>query len=51
MSGAAYRVQYKTNASDTQWLDLLPDVLATGATASRTNQPIGRQRFYRIRLL
>jgi subtilisin family serine protease len=49
VSGLNYRVQYKTNLSDTAWSDLSPDVPASGATASKTNQPLVSRRFYQIR--
>ena len=48
VSGVTYRVQYKTNLGDAAWLDLPPDVVASGATASKTNQPLVSRRFYRI---
>jgi hypothetical protein len=48
VSGATYRVQYKTNLADAAWSDLSPDVVANGATASMTNQPLVSRRFYRV---
>jgi hypothetical protein len=49
VSGLTYRVQYKTNLGDTAWSDLSPDVPASGATASKTNQPLVSRRFYQVR--
>ena len=49
VSGLTYRVQFKTNLSDTAWSDLSPDVPASGTTASKTNQPLVGRRFYQIR--
>jgi hypothetical protein len=50
--GTSYRVQYENSLSDSGWIDLSPDVTATGLTASRTNF-VGAtpQQFYRVRLL
>jgi hypothetical protein len=47
--GTTYRLQFKTNLTDTIWGDLIPDVTATGATAS-TSDPFGTNdmRFYRV---
>jgi hypothetical protein len=49
ISGTTYRVQFKTNLTDTSWGDLVPDVTATGATAS-TSDPSSTNdmRFYRV---
>jgi hypothetical protein len=49
VSGLTYRVQYKTNPGDTAWSDLSPDVPASGATASKTNQPLVSRRIYQVR--
>ena len=46
--GTTYRVQFKTDLNDTNWTALLPDVTATGSTASLTDPPAATQRFYRI---
>jgi hypothetical protein len=47
-----YHVQYKTNLTSANWIDLAPDVTATGSTASFTDHPAGgRQRYYRVALL
>jgi hypothetical protein len=48
VSGATYRVQYKTSLNDSGWSDLSPDVVANGATASLTDKSLGNRRFYRI---
>jgi len=48
--GVVYTLQYKTNLSDSSWIDVPPGaVAATGATGSR-NDTVGtaRQRFYRV---
>jgi hypothetical protein len=48
ISNSVYRVQYKTDPASTNWLDLAPDVTATGGTASFTDQPgNASQRLYR----
>ena len=47
--GTTYRVQFKTNLTDTAWGDLVPDVTATGATASASDpSSTNDMRFYRI---
>jgi hypothetical protein len=44
-----YRLQYQENLIDTNWHDVLPDVFATGPTASATNSSGNAiQRFYRV---
>ena len=44
-----YRVQYKGGLAATTWANLTPDVVATGGTASFTDQTAGAaQRYYRI---
>jgi len=47
--GVAYRLQFTEDAASTNWLDVAPDVLATGQAASATDV-IGtsQQRFYRV---
>jgi hypothetical protein len=49
ISGATYRVQFRTNLTDGVWADLAPDVTASEATAS-TPDPSGTNdmRFYRV---
>jgi hypothetical protein len=52
LAGRTYRVQYKTNLNGTTWTDLVPDILATGPTATATNLIDGvPERFYRVLLL
>ena len=36
-----YRVQYVTDLATTNWFNLVPDVTATGSTASFTDHPAG----------
>jgi hypothetical protein len=52
VAGRSYRLQYRASLTDASWTDLLPDVPATGPTAS-TPDPVGSlpQRFYRIKLV
>jgi hypothetical protein len=48
ISNSVYRVQYKSSLVSTSWLDLSPDVTATGGTASFTDHPgTASPRFYR----
>ena len=52
-TGVTYQVHVdKNNLAGSNWIDLLPDITATGATAAQTNI-LGSvsQRFYRIMLL
>jgi Tfp pilus assembly protein PilW len=52
VAGRTYRAQFRTNIGDVGWNDLLPDVLATGTTATTTNALGGApQRFYRVMIL
>jgi hypothetical protein len=46
-----YRVQYKDNLEDPQWNDLLPDIIATQATAEIVDPLGGEQRFYRVQVI
>jgi hypothetical protein len=50
-SGQTYRLQYKDELSQADWQDVLPDVTATGSTAS-TSHALGDAaiRFYRIQV-
>ncbi|MDB6109861.1 MAG: hypothetical protein JWR69_1611, partial [Pedosphaera sp.] len=45
----SYRLQYNSDLSSTNWLDQVPDIMATGPTATATNA-VGSsaQQFYRI---
>jgi len=52
ISNSVYRLQYRSNLADTNWVDLAPDVVATGSTASYTDHPGNTpQRYYRVRYL
>jgi hypothetical protein len=52
VSSTVYRVQYKANLNSTLWIDLAPEVVATGSTASYTDHPAGApQRYYRVLLV
>jgi hypothetical protein len=52
IAGQSYRLQSKTNLTDTIWNELSPDITATGSTASGTDTSgTGLQQFYRIRVL
>jgi hypothetical protein len=47
--GTAYRVQFKDDFNHPTWHDLLPDVAASGPTATITDHsPLVAQRFYRV---
>jgi hypothetical protein len=51
-AGSGYRVQYVDNLSNTNWINLSPDVTADGPTATTTDTTgLSQQRFYRILLL
>jgi hypothetical protein len=51
-NGSNYRVQYSPHLGTTNWTDLVPDVQASGSTASVTDNTGGAgQRFYRVLLL
>ena len=49
-SGLKYRVQYKTNLTDTVWQTLGADILATNTATSATDSGASNapQKFYRI---
>jgi hypothetical protein len=47
--GWKYHLQYKTNLTEGQWVDLPGDVTATGLICGRTNPPTDGPRFFRIR--
>jgi PKD repeat protein len=52
ISNLTYRVQYTTNLGGSNWLDLPPDITATGATASTTDFTApDAQRFYRVKVV
>lgn len=48
-AGNSYRLQYKTNLDSASWTDVVPDVVATGATAT-ASQPLDTAsgRFFRV---
>jgi N-acetyl-anhydromuramyl-L-alanine amidase AmpD len=48
LTGKSYRVQYKTDFSNTEWQEITPDVTAFGESASVSDSPAEGQRFYRI---
>jgi hypothetical protein len=49
IAGKKYRLQFKNNWTDAEWTDLVPDVIASGSTASGTNALDSvSQRFYRV---
>jgi hypothetical protein len=51
-SGYAYKLQYKETLTGTNWIDLPPNILATGPVAAATNAvAASTQRFYRVMLL
>jgi hypothetical protein len=50
--GSTYRLQFKNDLAGDNWEDALPDVTATGVTATATNSiGVAPQRFYRILLV
>ena len=51
VSNGVYRVQFNSSLSGTNWTDLVGDITATGATASRTDVMTTSNRFYRVRVL
>jgi hypothetical protein len=51
VAGRSYKVQYKDDLNDIQWLDLGPPIQANGSTLSFTNLITeSPQRFYQIRI-
>jgi hypothetical protein len=47
-----YRLQYRTNFLDGQWVDVAPDVTATNAVAQAPDDAEGApRRFYRIQIV
>jgi hypothetical protein len=51
VTGKTYRVQAKDSPFATNWVDVPPDVLAAGSTASGYDTAPQSQRFYRVVLL
>ncbi|HNQ73166.1 MAG TPA: MBG domain-containing protein, partial [Verrucomicrobiota bacterium] len=52
VSNRTYRLQYKNDLNETEWVDLPPDIMATGPVTTVTNS-VGSepQRFFRLRTL
>jgi hypothetical protein len=49
LAGKGYRMQYKDELTEASWTDVMPEVMATGATAVGTNAVgVSNQRFYRV---
>ena len=48
IAGLTYRVQFKTNLAKAAWTALVPDVLASGPTASITDTNANAVSFYRV---
>jgi hypothetical protein len=46
--GTTYRVQFKTDLDDAAWVDVTPDILATGGTVTFSEGFTAPQRFYRV---
>jgi hypothetical protein len=52
LSNRIYRLQYKPDINDSNWIDLFPVIPATGPTAAAADSSgVSTQRFYRILLL
>ncbi len=51
ISGRTYRLQYTDSSHSTNWTDVLPDVTATGSSASANDTVTLSPRFYRVLLL
>ena len=52
LAGQGYRLQFKTNVMDADWTDVLPDVIASGASAAQTNTfDASGTRVYRVKLM
>jgi hypothetical protein len=49
--GQSYQVQYKTNLTDTNWLNSGAPIMATSGTASAADTATSARRFYRIILV
>jgi hypothetical protein len=50
VAGKIYRVAYKANLTDAQWIDLSGNITASGTSTSWTDQDGGRytQRYYTV---
>jgi hypothetical protein len=51
VSNDVYEVQYKTNLLSTNWVNIVPNVTASGPTASVTNAINSSQEYFRVILL
>jgi hypothetical protein len=52
ISGVSYRLEYKTNLDDLEWIILPGDVTASGETAAKTDVLAeDEERYYRVRVL
>lgn len=51
MPGTKYQLQYNTDLSSTNWLNLGSSVTASNATVSAFDSMTNKQSFYRIMLL
>ena len=51
LNGLGYRLQFKDDASATNWTDVTPDFFATGTNTTGTNALSPGQRYYRVRAL
>jgi hypothetical protein len=50
VSNATYRVQYESDLSRSNWIDLVGDVVASGSLASKTDVTTATNRFYRVQV-
>jgi uncharacterized repeat protein (TIGR01451 family) len=50
-AGLGYRVQFKTTLDQPNWTDLSGDIVAAGASATKSDAASGGQRFYRVTVL
>jgi Immunoglobulin domain/Bacterial Ig domain/Fibronectin type III domain/Immunoglobulin I-set domain len=52
IAGQTYRMEYKTNLTDPEWISLVGDVVSQGTTASKTDSTLTQERrFYRVILI
>jgi hypothetical protein len=52
LAGQVYRLQFKTNQEETNWSEVLPDVMATGPSAAQTNAYVPEAaHFYRVMIV
>ncbi len=50
-AGLKYRLQYKTNLNQLNWIDVVPDITATNTTVTATTSLGTSQKFFRILLV